>query len=88
MRGKCYECKHRGNEPGDCHSSCHHPIVLEAGLGDPLVAFCFLLQGGGQKLAEMEIEADPHGINNGWFMWPWNFDPVWLKNCGGFEKNE
>jgi hypothetical protein len=27
-----------------------------------------------------------HGIKMGWFLWPFNFDPVWLKSCDGFEK--
>jgi hypothetical protein len=21
----------------------------------------------------------------GWFFWPYNFDPRWLKSCDGFE---
>jgi hypothetical protein len=24
----------------------------------------------------------------GWFVWPLNFDPVWLENCDGFSDNE
>ena len=27
----------------------------------------------------------PHGIERGWFSWPLNFDPVWLRTCNGFE---
>ncbi len=34
----------------------------------------------------MEIEGDPHGIKNGWFRWPRNFDPVWLRHCNGFKQ--
>ena len=27
-----------------------------------------------------------HGIRNGWFLYPWNFDPVWkIKLCSNFE---
>ena len=37
---------------------------------------------------ELNICADAHGIKNGWFMWPFNFDPVWLENCDGFSKLE
>ena len=30
-----------------------------------------------------------HGIKMGWFLWPVNFDPVWLESCDGFkDKNE
>lgn len=29
-----------------------------------------------------------HGIKNGWFNWPWNFDPTWVEYCDGFENKE
>lgn len=32
-----------------------------------------------------KIDAEPRGIKSGWFMWPFNFDPVWLKECSGFS---
>lgn len=32
------------------------------------------------------VRGDRHGRKNGWFMWPMNFDPVWLEECDGFEK--
>lgn len=28
-----------------------------------------------------------HGIKNGWFLWPFNFDPTWLTSCNGFSDN-
>ena len=28
------------------------------------------------------------GRKNGWFMWPFNFDPTWLLECDGFEESE
>lgn len=39
------------------------------------------------RCANLEAEAvgNPHGIRNGWFFWPFNFDPIWLKSCTGFE---
>ena len=40
------------------------------------------------KENKLNIEANYHGIRNGWFYWPLNFDPVWLENCDGFEKRE
>jgi len=38
--------------------------------------------------AELNIRGNPHGIKRGWFSWPYNFDPVWLENCDGFEEKE
>ena len=34
------------------------------------------------------VSAHQHGVNNGWFMWPFNFDPAWLINCDGFKEIE
>lgn len=55
----CYECKHRGEVLGSCHSSCGN--------------------------REAKVTGAEHGIRRGWFFWPYNFDPVWLKSCNGFE---
>lgn len=29
---------------------------------------------------------DEHGIRHGWFFHPYNFDPVWLRYCDGYEE--
>ena len=34
---------------------------------------------------KLNIKGSPHGIKNGWFYWPFNFDPIWLENCDGME---
>lgn len=36
----------------------------------------------------LNIVGSPHGIEHGWFMWPFNFDPTWLLNCNGFEEKQ
>ena len=35
-----------------------------------------------------KVKGNEYGRREGWFMWPINFDPVWLEECDGFEKNE
>ena len=36
-----------------------------------------------------KVTGDAHGIRNGWFFWPINFDPGWLQSCTGFKaKNK
>lgn len=35
-----------------------------------------------------KVEGDDYGIRSGWFMWPLNFDPTWLKSCDGFSDKE
>lgn len=35
------------------------------------------------------VKGDKYGIKSGWFLYPFNFDPVWLIKCDGFkEKNK
>ena len=33
-----------------------------------------------------DMKGHEHGVNNGWFMYPFNFDPTWkAKECSNFE---
>ena len=34
------------------------------------------------------IKGSAHGIQMGWFNWPYNFDPMWLEACSGFEEKK
>lgn len=83
----CYQCKYRGGVPGDAHSICRHP----QGAGETGDSFDWMLGDRGNPAA-LGIRANLHGIRMGWFMWPFNFDPVWLEECRGFtsvaEKTE
>lgn len=87
----CYKCKHRFNVSGSTHSSCQHPKVDIKAKDDqkiPLYQVLAMLQSGEviSDLAKiLNIEGHPHGIRNGWFSWPFNYDPRWLRNCDGFE---
>ena len=85
----CYECKYRGtfiNIAGDAHTICHHPSVKQD--SDPFGAMVDMLSGKNTKAAEvLNIKGNPQGIRGGWFMWPANFDPVWLENCDGFKAD-
>ena len=90
----CYECKHRGEVPGDAHSCCNHPIA-NPNKEDPISLLISLLASVGRTnpvignaAVDLGISGNAHGIRKGWFNWPWNFDPVWLETCKGFEKNE
>jgi len=35
---------------------------------------------------EAKIEGSEMGIRQGYFFWPYNFDPTWLISCTGFKK--
>src|SRR3990167_7099260 len=85
----CYECKFRGGLPGDDHSKCTHPKAMG---DDPLGEILGLLASV-QRVSPVTtsgaitlgIKGSTHGIRSGWFNWPFNFDPVWLEKCNGFE---
>lgn len=80
----CYNCKYRRAIPGDAHSRCEHPSIKPSdSVFAPLLQLSGCMNDG--ALAELNISANSHGIRNGWFLWPINFDPTWLENCDGFE---
>lgn len=81
----CYDCKYRGNLPGDAHSCCLHP---DSGIkdGNVILALINLVAGNREGIKKLGITASPHGVQSGWFYWPANFDPVWLESCNGFEE--
>lgn len=36
----------------------------------------------------LKVEGHERGIRGGWFHHPYNFDPVWLVSCDGFNAKE
>ena len=90
----CYECKHRGEVPGSAHSCCNHPIT-KADHDNPLAKMLGIFAGVGRALPitgetarKLNIKGNACAIPRGWFNWPFNFDPVWLESCDGFEAVE
>ena len=78
---ECYKCKYRGSVPGDAHSCCQY-------LGNKTGLFDFFDPDNILAAHKLHIQADPYGVKCGWFLWPVNFDPVWLRNCDGFTPKE
>ena len=78
----CYNCKFRQGVVGSCHSSCVYPI------DSAKAAVMFMSGARSLETADksFSIEGNPHGIKNGWFTWPIDFDPVWVETCTGFEQ--
>lgn len=92
----CYQCKHRRELVRDTHSKCLHPSTgsrEQNEFGDLVATIQALVpEGGDEPIAkaakELGIKANAHGVKQGWFMWPANFDPMWLVACNGFEPKE
>lgn len=34
------------------------------------------------------VQANQHGVNNGWCSFPFDFDQIWIENCTGFKTKE
>lgn len=82
----CYNCRWRGEVPGDAHSCCRHPALGDKD-DNPFGALVQALAGDFHEAAKkLHIRGNPIGIRRGWFLWPANFDPTWLENCDGFES--
>lgn len=90
----CWKCEHRGKVAGSAHISCHHPEVKAAGIHDnPMLGMASIFGSVGRTPPVMiggllGVEGNPHGVANGWFQWPMNFDPTWLLKCEGFSPKE
>ena len=85
-RPDCYKCKYRGEVVGSCHSSCKHPKIEQT--EGSLMGLLSVLSGGHmpQVKTKLNVKGNKHGIDSGWFMHPFNFDPVWLEECDGFTS--
>jgi hypothetical protein len=92
----CYECEYYGGEcPSSCHICCAHPSLKA--IVDSDIGQLFKVLGKRVNIGEDEtrvmnspikVVGNPNGIRNGWFNWPFNFDPIWLVSCTGFKKKE
>lgn len=89
----CYNCIYRKSIPGDAHSVCCHPKANPD--SNELNGISALTTILGKYMGVLFFRNNPlnvtgveYGIDNGWFNWPWNFDPVWLLTCDGFTKRE
>lgn len=80
-KANCHKCQNRGSVPGSAHSSCSLGKV-------PFVIPNVKLDLGFVELEIPMVAGKEHGIKNGWFIWPVNFDPAWLKYCLLFEQKE
>ena len=92
MKPNCYECAHRRKVPGSAHSSCHHPATAPVHADSHAQLIGMVGRRSGVVLIpsvaarDLRIEGVAHGIAQGWFIWPVNFDPTWLTRCDGFAS--
>lgn len=83
--GACETCWHRRRIPGDTHSSCEHPDALALRSSAVLMTQMF----SGRPFFQMnrlQVIGDQVGFDGGWFTWPFNYDPTWLRYCNGYSS--
>jgi hypothetical protein len=72
---QCYNCQNKGPVSGSAHSSCTAYIdIYRKNNINPLESFKLLNRSNDIPIG------DKHGIENGWFMFPYNYDPVWMRS--------
>ncbi len=87
---ECHKCKHRLPVPGSCHSSCSHPAN---DADDPMARLMAILSSVGMNAtlvsataSKIKVELNAHGVAHGWCNFPFDFDPIWVDACEGFEE--
>lgn len=94
MTCKEHKCKYQRKIPGDAHIRCAHPLIEEMYpiLKEPFTEALAMLGGMLPNIQEvidiLGIQGIYTGIKRGWFNWPFNFDPLWLAACNGFEEDK
>lgn len=88
----CFKCRHRRSSQLSAHSACAHPasgLDQSDGLGG-LMEVARMMVGAvdPEGVHALGITCKAHGLRNGWFCWPADFDPVWLLTCKGFQPKE
>jgi len=85
----CYTCKFRGEVAGSAHSSCK--LFIDGNVG-PITLRAMMSRSSnptGILLDDKPAQNwNKHGIENGWVIFPYNFDPVWLEECKFHTPNE
>lgn len=82
----CFTCKYRRDLPGDSHSACAHPDLTDRHRALGMLAF--IMTSRVEFSPNLQVKANIHGVRMGWFMYPGNFDPVWLEECTGHTPTE
>ena len=90
----CYSCQYRTTIPGSAHSCCTviRETAKELGMEDSRAASLETLISLGRANVKSQsdqpaVKLSQHGVDNGWAMWPLDFDPIWVESCE-FESSK
>lgn len=80
----CYKCTHRESLKYSAHSRCN-AVTKENTMED---IFAYVVASDNRNHPDVRVKGNLTGINNGWFNWPIDFDPVWVDECKFFQEKE
>ena len=87
---ECLKCQYSGTLENSRHSTCQHPevrrIINDSSLLPALIEALFNKTPIIGLFNGFRIEREQQGIDGNWCLWPFNFDPIWLKECTGFKE--
>jgi len=87
---KCDKCLFQGTLENSRHSTCKHPEVKSIINDSELLKILIDAISEGTPMIGLfngfRIEREQQGIDGDWCLWPFNFDPIWIKECTGFKE--
>jgi len=80
---KCHAMELLAENKPEKDKTCYQCIFREEAFGSAHSHCVF----DWSKNIENIPTGDPHGIKNGWWGFPWNYDPVWMESqCAEFKS--
>jgi hypothetical protein len=87
-KANCHECKFASRVPGSAHFTCYaitDPVaqgLLTVGAIVPTITL-----GSEDSYVKLPVvKGDIDAGKKGWFFWPMDFDPIWLRWCFLFQQ--
>lgn len=97
MKPNCFQCIHRSKvisfeQDKSSHSCCNHPVT-KSDLEDPYKNVLATLAYVGrvepivsESAKGLNIQINEQGFGKGHANWPWDYEPIYIENCDGFES--
>ena len=95
MKKRCENCIYRGEVPNSIHSSCNHPVAINIiSDSDSLFRMMECITGEsrlgytGSLRLKLKENYEDYALGMGYFIFPINFDPLWIERCEGFTTEK
>lgn len=76
----CHSCKYSRSIPGDCHISCGAIVLSSESAAKIFAAVSTGIPVLLKAVTDVTgLSFDAHGIQSGYCMFPFNYDPIWIS---------